>query len=232
MRKKKPKKTPRWGISEAGGLVATAALTGAVVRLLRSPAAQKVDFVFNAIIVSGPRLRELARAIEQFEIVVYHDPKCVKVPSAFDGYYSGADDAMYLGFKHLAAMDNRLLTLHECVHAVNDLYGSAGVSQLDDECAGYVACALYYRHAGHKYPQRPKAALPLVDAVYQAAFDLADAYLDRVVNPFAEVQALRAAVLAVPIYKKAAGKRMTYGGFNHTLRSGEYALAAALRAAR
>ncbi len=218
MPKKKPKKAPKWGFTEAGGLVATSALTGAVLRLLRGPAAQKIDFVFNAIIVSGPRLQELARAIDQFEIIVYHDPKCVKVPGPFDGYYSGDNDALYLGFNDLAPMDNRMLTLHECVHAINDLHGSAGVSQLDDECAGYVACALYYRHAGNKWPKRPTAALPL-----------ADAYLDRVVNPFDEVHALRDALLAVPIYKKAGSKRMTYGGLTHKMRSGEYGLAAAIQ---
>jgi hypothetical protein len=228
MAKKKAKK-PKWNFREGDkGLITKSSLTNALIKLLRSPAVQSINFVFNAIIVSGSRMAELARAIEKFEIIVYHDTKCAIVPGKFDGYYSATDDALYLGFDDLAPIDNRMLALHECVHAISDIHGSAGITKLDDECAGYVACALYYRHAGHKYPKRPKATLPLVDAIYQAAFNLADAYLDKVANPNNEVQAMRAAILAVPIYKSAAKVTMAYNGLNHKMRSGEYALAASL----
>ena len=43
-----------------------------------------------------------------------------------------------------------------------------------------------------------------------------------------DVQALRSAVLAVPIYKKAASIRMAYNGLTHTMGSSAYALAASL----
>jgi hypothetical protein len=227
MAKKTKKQKPKWEFTEEGGVVASYALTHAVIQMLRSPAAQKIDFVFNAIIVTGSRMAELARAIEQFEIIVYYDGVKYKVPLG-DGYYSGKNDCMYLGFKNLALMDNQMLTMHECVHAINDIHGSAGITKLDDEAAGYVACALYYRHSGNKWPKRPKADETLLDKIYETAFDLADAYTDKVVNPFAEIQALRTAILAHPLYAKAATTRMTYNGLNHKMRSGTFGLAAAL----
>jgi hypothetical protein len=227
MAQKTKKKKPKWEFTEAGGVIASYALTHAVIQMLRSPAAQKIDFVFNAIIVTGSRLAELARAIEQFEIIVYYDGVKYKVGLG-DGYYSGKDDCMYLGFKNLASMDNQMLTMHECVHAINDIHGSAGVTKLDDEAAGYVACALYYRHSGNAMPKRLKADAKLVDDIYKAAFDLADAYLEKFPNPFDQVQRLRTAILAHPLYAKAATTRMTYNGLNHKMRSGEFGLAAAL----
>src|SRR5262245_44214600 len=110
MGKKKAKKQPRWGFTEAGGFIATSALTSAVVQLLRSTATQKINFLFNAIIVTGARFLEVARAIEQFEIIVYHDTKCAKAPTPDDAYYSATDDAVYLGYKDLSPIENRMLT--------------------------------------------------------------------------------------------------------------------------
>lgn len=215
---------PAWDATDADGFRTAYALTHGVSQLLRSTAVQKINFMFGAVIVSGSRMLELARAIENFEVVVYQDTKCKKVPSPFDGYYSGNDDAIYLGFKDLASMDNRMLLVHECVHAINDMNGSAGLSQLDDECAGYVACAQYYRYSGNAWPKRAKATAPLVDAIYDAAFSLADDYLDKVMNPTMGVETLRAAVLAHPIYAGADTKKMTYNGLDHGLRSKAFRL--------
>ena len=221
---KSKKKAPAWNFTDADGFRASYALTYGVSQLLRTTAVQQINFMFGAVIVSGSRMLELARAIENFEILVYQDTKCKKVPSAFDGYYSGNDDVIYLGFTDLTSMDNRMVLVHECVHAINDIHGSAGLSQLDDECAGYVACAQYYRHSGNAWPKRAKAATPLVDAIYDAAFGLADDYLDKVMNPIMGVETLRAAVLAHPIYAGVDTKKMTYNGLGHSLRSKAFRL--------
>jgi hypothetical protein len=226
MKMKKVKKKPRWGFTEEGGFVATAELTQAVVQLLRSGPVQKIDFMFNAMIVTGTRYREIAQAIQDFEIIVYHDTKFKKAPASDSGFYSSVDDALYLGFKTLSSMNNRMLTLHECTHAIGDKYGVT--NRLDFECTGYIASALYYRHCGNKPPKRLKATNPLVDAVYLAAADLADAYLDKVVNPFFETQSLRSALQQISFYSTAAKETVRSDGFTHQYRAGLYGFASQL----
>lgn len=220
MSKNKIKKYVKWDATEPGGFVATSGLTNAVIQLLNSPAVQKIDFMFNAQIVNGTRYREIAKAIQDFYIIVYHDTKLVKAPGSDSGFYSCVDDALYLGFKNLNSMNNKMLTLHECTHAIGDKYGTPNA--LDFECTGYIASALYYRHCGNKWPKRLKAVNTQVDSVYLAAANMADAILDKVVNPSNEAQALRLAIQRV--YGTTSATKVRNDGFTHNLRSGNFGL--------
>jgi hypothetical protein len=218
--KKKVRKTVKWNFTEPEGYVATSSLTNAVIQLLNSPAVQMIDFMFNAQIVNGARYREIAKAIQDFYIVVYHDTKLKKAPGSDSGFYSCVDDALYLGFKNLNSMNNKMLTLHECTHAIGDKHGTPNA--LDFECTGYIASAMYYRHCGNAWPKRLAAVNPQVDSVYLAAANMADALLDKVVNPFSETQALRSAIQRV--YGANANTKVRNDGFTHKMRSGEMGL--------
>jgi hypothetical protein len=218
--KKKTKKQVKWGFTESDGYVATASLTNAVIQLLNSPPVQQINFLFNAQIVNGARYREIAKSIQDFYIVVYHDSKLKKAPGSDSGFYSCVDDALYLGFKNLNSMNNKMLTLHECTHAIGDQYGST--SALDFECTGYIASAMFYRHCGNQWPKRLKAVNPQVDSVYLAAANMADAILDKVVNPFNEAQELRLAIQRV--YGTTSSMKVRNDGFTHKMRSGEMGL--------
>jgi hypothetical protein len=220
--KKKVKKAVKWNVTEPGGFLATSGLTSAVVQLLLSPEVQKINFILNAQIVNGARYREVAKAIQDFYIVVFHDTKFVKAPGSDSGFYSCVDDALYLGFKNLNSFDNKMLTLHECTHAIGDQYGTP--NRLDFECSGYLASAMYYRHCGNKWPKRLKADNAKVDAVYLAAANLADAMLDKVVNYFPELNALRSALQAISFDSTAAKDRVTTDGFTHTVRAGTWGI--------
>ena len=206
--------TPAWEIAEADGTVATRSLTTAVVNLLRSSAAQRINFLFNAVIVSPARLTDVAYAIENFEIIVYYDPKFVHAPGPNDAYYSASQDAIYLGFNSLASISNRMVTLHECVHAISDINKSWGLSQLDDECAAYVASAMYHRYTGSRRPRVP-ANPNAVLQMYEAAFYLADCYIEMPNAVFDAADMLRKAVLNVSIYKGIDTHPMKYTGLEH-----------------
>lgn len=218
MSKKKVKKYVKWDATEPGGFVATSGLTNAVIQLLNSPAVQKIDFMFNAQIVNGARYREIAKAIQDFYVVVYHDTKLVKAPGTDSGFYSCVDDALYLGFKNLNSMNNKMLTLHECTHAIGDKYGTPNA--LDFECTGYIASAMYYRHCGNEWPKRLKAANAQVDAVYLAAANMADAILENIYNPMREAPALRTAIQRA--YGTTANTKVRNDGFTHAVRAGTY----------
>lgn len=193
------------------GTVEKSTLTYGIVDILRSKPVQKIDFLFNAIIVSPSRFETIANYIEEFWILVFHDTKLVKAPDKESAYYYAGknllsstyvENAFYFGFDSLKSKFNKSLVVHEAVHAILDVWVCNGVTELDSEAAAYTAQALYARAAGMKN-DRFQADDPNVDAIYDAAFNVADDVLWKTINRFNTETALKEALLNVSVYAGA-----------------------------
>jgi hypothetical protein len=80
----------------------------------------------------------------------------------------------------------------------------------DDEAAGYVAQAMYIRGLGTRAPLRLTSKDTVVDDIYKASFDVADAIFGGVGHPVGLLDTLRDKIRANPQYSTTAGALAGY----------------------
>lgn len=157
-----------------------------MVSLLKSPAAQKIDFTLDGFHVDGLGLMFVAIALlsksqgkqHGFQISVGH------VGHGFEATYASANNTFdFPSAGYGTTPFQKMMIIHECVHARRDcsggqLHTSTGLiktTSLSDEAAAYVAGALFdvYEEAarGLRMPFPPSWTQG--DAVYDTAFTIA-----------------------------------------------------------
>jgi hypothetical protein len=210
------------------------ALSDQVVQVLRGGEAGKINFTIGAVKITGGDFGKVADEIELGCVKVHHDQRGEFVPAGSARYISNGKtstvpgskaylpgDSMILGFGSLRTLDDKSLIVHEAVHAINDLF-MVTMRGIDDEVAGYVAQALYYRRAG--FTGVPIADDALIQDVYKAAFAYADGIIagKSSFSLVGEESKLGLAIVKVPEYKGlATGAKGWYGGVAH-IRAGAH----------
>ena len=183
-----------------------------ILAVLRGREARSIRFTFPA---SGGRLTidhhtflNVAKAIEDNKV---HITVTNTFPPGVGAQYH--PDTNTIETPAVLGRGDEGLVLHECTHASFDLASTAIVA-LDDEAAGYVVDALYFRLTGLP---RPRWNAPLHAAAGRVADDLrhqegVGSHVPPPVND-ASWGMLRTAIGADPVYK--TGPAGTGGSYLH-----------------
>ena len=120
-----------------------------IVRILRSPAARKIDFILGAWRINADAFENVASAIELGDIEV----SIGKPKGGGEAEYNFKRDIVILP---TATYGTRITEqsgiIHECVHAFVDIKHIDGQTESANEAAGYVAGMLYILHTGTDIP--------------------------------------------------------------------------------
>jgi hypothetical protein len=174
--------------------------TEAVARLLHGPGIGSVWVQVGRFGITPQAIRRVGDAIRAENIKVYYDPGFVMVNNAFAAFYDGGYDAMFTGFCTLDTIGRKAVLVHEATHAANDMKRRSTMLHVDDEAAGYVAQAMYIRGTGVRAPIRLTSPTAVIDDIYKASFDVADAIFGGIGHPVDLLDTLRDKILANPNY--------------------------------
>lgn len=172
-----------------------------VLEIMRGSNTQKISFSFTGstgmkIQIRPAHFTSVATAISENRISIVEGSVTAgmaKYSSRTDG--KDAANTLYIPKKSsMGSKDLKALVVHECVHAIFDLYSSR-VPWVDNEAAAYIAQGYYLRNSG--YPRGlinqdggAGYGLNIVDSILEGDDDQSQFWLD----------ALRNSLLSDPLY--------------------------------
>jgi hypothetical protein len=184
---------------------ATKETLDAVINTLCEPTNSVLNFHLGGIFVTPARFKGVADAIKAGKISVE-----IGGTGGFSAFYQSSGNTLTLGSTDLSTDSKRALVIHECTHAICDLQGIR-FRAVNGEAAAYTAQALYFRMHGHA-ADRLVASDVKTDAVFAAAFDVADWFLRLKRGEIGKlVTTLRQAILGTALY----------GGIKGVIRNGD-----------
>ncbi|OQX75757.1 MAG: hypothetical protein B6D61_09825 [Bacteroidetes bacterium 4484_249] len=104
-----------------------------IVKVLRSPGCQNINFQYKNIKVSGSGFRKIAS-----EILLGH----IKIVSSFTVPSNAAKYNFIYNYLVTGIFPEKNLIVHECTHALNDLH-KLKILKIDDEASAYIAQCFY-----------------------------------------------------------------------------------------
>lgn len=128
-----------------------------VMALLKSPAAQRMDFHFGLIHVDAIGLNAIHDHIAKGEIQVgVVKPEDRDKIDAEAAYLDAKNALLFKRADYGADAFQNAAIVHECIHALHDFYGAAStlhprggskfITKSENEAAAYVVSALYYQY--------------------------------------------------------------------------------------
>ena len=178
-----------------------------VAAVLRGRHVGGIDFHLGGFHVSASRLDCVAKAIEERRITI----RIANTGNLLSAGYSPHSNHITLGSEN--APDNvmgQASIVHECVHAMSDLYMCTQLTELSDEAAAYLTEVVFLRTVGHWVSGGAPAM-----AIYNAADTLAKARGLRTTRgvklTWADYEPLRRAIHAHPAYSGLSWMQRTSG---------------------
>lgn len=183
-------------MNDATMVVRQAVLKQTIIRVLNSPATQKINFFIGVLHITGAGYRKVVSALNDGSITV-------KIGKPSEGaaaeFHTDEDYFLFPDRSYGFAPADLLNIVHELTHAIiSHAQASLAVADTSNEAAAYVAGALWNLHAGSPIARESFVTAPLIVQ--------ANVIADRIKNqPGAlvsteELARLRAFIAINPVY--------------------------------
>lgn len=185
-------------------MVDTTHLAQVIIGVLNSEPAQKINFTLGLMKVDGPGLRGVATLVQTGSWGGPGVKIGFNVPAGYQASYDEARNTLNFPRANYGTTPfERACILHECVHAMHDVfggkrivseYGSGFATRADNEAAAWVADALFSLYdTGQRY-----ATGPIEDVAFAIAEGLRASRGTNV--SLADAHAMRTAIMNHPDY--------------------------------
>jgi hypothetical protein len=173
--------------------------------VLSSPSARRIDFHLGLINVDAAGLAAIHNLVAVGAITL----KVVAIPANAAAMYDNDYDTLEFPRENYGATAfERATILHECIHALHDMYGggtyyhprggSRFIARSENEAAAYVADALYYLYETGGKVQSGDPIVDIAGVIAKRIMNQRGAFVST-----AEARALRIAIVSDPTYKYA-----------------------------
>lgn len=174
-----------------------------VTSVLKSRSAQRINFHLGLIHVDAVGLSDIAKDLAAGIVHIKIEP--IANPDVAAQYVGSVNTLQFRRESYGANADERRDILHECVHALHDVYGagyyhprggSRFMTEVENEAAAYVAGSLYELYETGTLSPTSNPAFTNSDLIAKRIGSLRGAYVST-----AELDALRIAILSRKTYR-------------------------------